>query len=165
MSYIRKKNESDEDFEARKVVLRARYRAYYARTKQYQSDRQAVYYENNKQRLIAYSSRFQKENPVKQRIANKKLKAKRNMRVPCWYGELDSFVMLEAATLCEDRRLATGIDWHVDHMIPMNGKKASGLHVWNNIQCIPAQMNWIKGNKMIMTEPMQWMSYIDSMLI
>jgi hypothetical protein len=34
-----------------------------------------------------------------------------------------------------------GFEWHVDHVIPLQGKKVSGFHVPSNIQVIPASEN------------------------
>lgn len=37
--------------------------------------------------------------------------------------------------------------WHVDHVIPLQGKLVSGLHVHNNLQILPGIENIRKGNR------------------
>ena len=55
----------------------------------------------------------------------------------------------EAYSLAQLRTQMFGFPWHVDHIIPLQGKKVSGLHVPSNIQVIPALENVKKSNKHI----------------
>lgn len=71
-----------------------------------------------------------------------KRRAARIERTPPWFGELDQLVMVEAHDLARRRG-----GWHVDHKIPLQGRRVSGLHVWNNIQVIPPTANRRKSNQ------------------
>lgn len=86
-----------------------------------------------------------------------KRKAAKRRAVPTWYGELDVFVNQEANRLAALRTAVTGYAWHVDHMLPLQCPTVSGLHVWNNLQVIPALINTVKKNRMILTEPGEWL--------
>lgn len=80
---------------------------------------------------------------------------------PAWYGEFDQLVLAEAYDLAQRRERATGFPWHVDHMIPIKSKIACGLHCGANIQVIPGVINSAKGNKMVLTQPGEWIGYLE----
>lgn len=56
------------------------------------------------------------------------------------YGFTD-FVLLEARKLAALREKFTGIPWDVDHVVPLKGKCASGLHIAFNFSVIPRAVN------------------------
>ena len=66
-------------------------------------------------------------------------------RTPAWVNksELESFY-LESARLTRE----TGIQYEVDHIIPLQGETVSGLHVPWNLQILKKSENRSKGNKL-----------------
>jgi len=61
--------------------------------------------------------------------------------------ELTEFATTELTELRDLRFTATGIKWHIDHIIPLCHKDVSGLHIWSNLQLVPARWNETKGNR------------------
>lgn len=75
--------------------------------------------------------------------ANKR-RALKLQRTPPWADMSAIRAVYEHA-----RRLSeeTGVEHHVDHEFPLQGKKVSGLHVAENLRPIPAQDNIRKSNR------------------
>lgn len=143
---------------------------------QYYANRKSAF-ERNPERKIAAEQRereFRARNAVAIRarvsawvLANRdKARAQRAKRralkantIPCWSNELDDLVWPEAADAARRRSIGK-VKWHADHMIPLAGKTACGLHVATNCQVIPQPLNNQKRNRMWLTEPLEWLQHL-----
>jgi hypothetical protein len=74
--------------------------------------------------------------------ANKRRVA-RLQRTPLW-ADQDAIKAIYAEALRLKRE--TGVEHHVDHIIPLQGELVSGLHVENNLQVLPWRENILKRN-------------------
>jgi hypothetical protein len=120
-------------------------------------ERRARYRAENAEELRERGRRYRAENPEKSRAHKSRRRAIKLNATVEWGQELTSLVELEAFSLAAQRERETGFAWHVDHMIPLQARKVSGLHVWNNLQVIPAKMNLIKQNRLLLTKPGEWL--------
>lgn len=161
--------------ENNKEKLRDGYLRYIARHGEKRREYEKKYYDRCKDRLTKYQQEWylknkesinknhkeyrEKTKPMARvRVAARRCSVKQ--RTPAWFSEYDRFVMEECSLLCDERKKATGFDWHSDHMIPLSSKTASGLHCALNIQAIPGFMNIFKQNKMIFTERYEYLAYM-----
>lgn len=68
-------------------------------------------------------------------------------RTPAWLALEDFWLIEQFYDTAAARTKATGVQWHVDHKIPLRGKTVSGLHVPENLQVILGTENSRKGNR------------------
>ena len=87
------------------------------------------------------SKKYRKANPEKVNFLTAKRRAAKLQRIPKWLTKSDWIEIRWAYT--EARRLTklTGIQHEVDHIIPLQGKKVSGLHCPQNLQILTSQAN------------------------
>ena len=109
-------------------------------------------YAKRRDKAIKEMRQYAKQNPQIFISRNAARRARNEQAIAGWSVELTDLVVAEAGVLRRLRKEATGIDWHVDHVIPLRGKTVSGLHVYNNIAFIPASGNRSKKNKFINQE-------------
>jgi hypothetical protein len=114
--------------------------------------------EKNRVEQRARLNKWKKDNPEKVLADFHKRRASQINATPKWYGEFDAFVMQEAALLSRYRSAITNVKWHIDHMIPLQSKTASGFHCASNIQVIPEALNVRKRNTMTFTKPYEWVN-------
>jgi hypothetical protein len=108
--------------------------------------RSRKFYIQNVEVLREKSKVYQKKNLHKFAANNAKRDAAKLQRTPAWLTEDDKWVMAQAYELAVLREKIVGGKWHVDHIIPLQGKIVSGLHMPTNLQVIPAKLNRSKSN-------------------
>jgi hypothetical protein len=110
-------------------------------------EKAVIYRKNNNARLTEYGSKYRLANLGAKNFLLKKYRASKINRTPVWTTETDLWMMKEIYELSALRTKLTGVSWHVDHIIPLQGAFVSGLHTPFNMQVIPAIENIKKGNK------------------
>jgi hypothetical protein len=90
------------------------------------------------------SARWAKNNPEKAVAKVRRRELAKIDRTPSW-ADHNKINAAYAWALLASR--VTGVQHHVDHVIPLQGENVSGLHVENNLQVLPWWDNLSKGNK------------------
>ena len=103
--------------------------------------------EKNKEKGLENSRRYAKENPEWKAAQCAKRRSRKLRACPPWltkeqFDEIECFYM-EAKRLFKE----TNVPHHVDHIVPLQGKLVSGLHVPWNLQVITASANVKKNNR------------------
>ena len=88
--------------------------------------------------------RYQLTSPEIFRAATKRREAAKLQRSPTWSDPKAIAAVYKVATSVQR---VTGVKYHVDHILPLQGKLVSGLHVHQNLQVITATQNLAKSNQ------------------
>jgi HNH endonuclease len=105
-------------------------------------------YAKNPQKEIKRALKWAKENPDKKAAANAKRLASKLQRTPKW---LSIEQLKEIEQFYTDANYLTNLtktQFEVDHILPLQGKTISGLHVPWNLQLLTASENASKGNRL-----------------
>lgn len=126
------------------------------------SKRNKIWYENNKEKVKIETKLYRVNNKEKTSILNKnwkkdnrpkcnasysKYRANKLQATPKWltkeqFKEIEEFYK-ESNILTKE----TGVSHQVDHIVPLQGKNVSGLHVPWNLRVITKEENLKKGSK------------------
>lgn len=90
---------------------------------------------------------WKRDNPGKVRADTVKRRTAKIKRTPAWLSADELWLIEQAYDLAALRTKMFGFSWHVDHVLPLQGKFVSGLHVPENLQVIPGVLNVVKANK------------------
>lgn len=88
-----------------------------------------------------------KNNPGKCAAIAAKRRATKLQRTPAWLSESDYALIDAKYAMARWLGEVVGIDYHVDHVIPLNGALVSGLHTPDNLAVVRATENMRKHNK------------------
>jgi len=94
-----------------------------------------------------YEKIYKRNNKGKVNSSNSKYRASKLQRTPKWLTKDDWNKIEEYYIYAQFMTDSLGINYEVDHIIPLKGKNISGLHVPQNLQIITEEENESKGNK------------------
>lgn len=102
------------------------------------------WYNINKDVKLERNRKWKKDNPAANLFYMAKYRASKLQATPQWSEEDKIRTLYKKVKWLES---ITGIKYHVDHIIPLQGKNVCGLHIWNNLQILEASLNISKGNR------------------
>lgn len=131
------------------------------------AEKNKEYYLANKEKLSEYQVKYKESNLEKLRQSNRlackkwhsvnkeiinacsaKRRACKIQALPKWLTEAEYDEIKELYEIARMFKLYTGEEYHVDHIVPLQGENVCGLHVPWNLQVIPAKENLSKSNKL-----------------
>lgn len=135
-SYVRKSCKKAYDADPEKFRKKSREK----RAKNPQLAREIV----NKSYKKIYYSRWEQE---RARLNN--LSAQKRTATPSWLSAIEKAQIQEIYDVARAKTMQTGVQHHVDHIMPVNGEVSCGLHVPWNLQILTAAENCGKKNKVV----------------
>ena len=131
-----------------KIALRnKKYKAIYNKeNKEKIKAQHQAYYKANKEKITAQSRAWEAKNKDKKSVYRANSRAAKLNRTPSWVTKEDLKETKDIYRMARRRQEVESIEYHVDHIIPLQGKSISGLHVPSNLQILTARDNRGKGN-------------------
>lgn len=124
-----------------------RRKQYYAKNRESAILAKKQYYENNKETIAVKVRQYYLKTKAARVECAARHRANKRKATPSWLSSQHKSEIAELFSVCEIFRLYTGLDYHVDHIVPLKGKNVCGLHVPWNLQVLEASRNRRKSNK------------------
>lgn len=106
------------------------------------------YYVVNCTKVKSLVKKYRLDNPHKIAELSARNRAIRKRATPNWLTDEQKAQINDTYWQRAVKSKETGIEHHVDHIVPIKGDKICGLHVPWNLRVIPARQNLRKRNKM-----------------
>jgi len=108
----------------------------------------AAWRKNNPEKAKAKDAAYRKANLYRRNTHEAKRRAAKLNAVPTWGNNwLDKIKIQELFLIAKIRSKVEGIQYQVDHAVPLQSDLVCGLHCFNNLQILPASENISKGNR------------------
>ena len=123
------------------------------RREYYEAHREAIlkekaeYYQEKREHILSYKKTYNRLNRDNRNLIESKRYASKKNRTPPWLTKAQEIEIKSFYWLAQDLNKVTEGNYHVDHIIPLQGDGVCGLHVPWNLQVLPADINIAKGNK------------------
>ena len=134
-----------EWYECNKQLTKDRARAWALSNPEKSANSKAQWREENREQHNAINREWNENNKPAKAALECKRRASQLQRTPAW--DPDAHLIVAKYQLATMLSQASGTPHHVDHIIPLQGKKVSGLHVFSNLRVIPGSDNVKKSNK------------------
>ena len=100
-----------------------------------------------KEKIDAANKQYRALHPHKHAAKEMRRRLAKMQRTPAWVDADGKWMIEQAYELAALRTKMLGVPFEVDHIVPLQGKNASGLYVPENIQVILALENRAKSNR------------------
>lgn len=130
-------------YHANKEAVAVQMKAYQKANKEAIGAYIKAYQQANKEAAADYGKAWRQANPDIMNAYAAKRRASKLLATPSWADKEAIAGMYQLAALFN----STGINLHVDHIVPLKSNKVSGLHCEANLQLLSATENIIKGNR------------------
>ena len=97
---------------------------------------------------VADAKAWAKANPDKHKAASNANRYRRRQCTPPWLTQEQRLEIKSIYAEAREMTRKTGVEHHVDHIHPLNGRTSRGLHVPWNLQVLRYDVNIRKGNSM-----------------
>ena len=134
-------------YEDNKDKLREYWKKRYEDNKDKLREYSKEYYEDNREYYKEYGKEYRKNKRHLENARKAKRRAAKLEATPDWLTDEQLNEIKNIYWLAQDLKKITGEDYHVDHIIPLQGEEVRGLHVPWNLQVLPADINLSKGNR------------------
>ena len=146
-----------------KSCMRASCKSWYSKNREHQIAKASAWQSSNIGRVLEKNrawrqvnpdkakeaqAKYHKANPVGHRDRVARRRAAQKNAVPKWADRVQIKFLYATRYYMS---LETGIEWHVDHFVPLQHDKVCGLHTPANLRIIPATDNRRKHNKFSLT--------------
>jgi hypothetical protein len=131
------------DYEQNKERILSVQKKYYSDNREKVIHTVRLYNKNNRDKILAKQKIYQKKHLDRWNANKARRKATKLQATPLWADNKAISGLYKLASLFNK----TGINLHVDHIIPLQSDVVCGLHCEANLQLLPSSDNISKGNR------------------